>query len=204
MRPNILTVIKTYFLLVGNWYTNTDCQSNHKANSVPGADNDAILIGNVSPVVTSDWTPPAGIDSTGLTGAAHTSGVVFNNVENTVNIAGNATFEAATKLDIPIEIIESDGSKLFAVKRTDLKTDSKERKLLAFADNHSTDLSDFDNDLITEDFDSELLNEWDFELPENESFGDIDFENIQSNENRNIEKPSKEVTCPKCLHKFDV
>ena len=35
-------------------------------------------------------------------------------------VAGNATFEEAQKLKIPIKVIETDGTELIAVKRTDL------------------------------------------------------------------------------------
>ena len=37
-------------------------------------------------------------------------------------IAGNGVFEQAEKNNIPIRVIETDGSELIAVKRTDFKT----------------------------------------------------------------------------------
>lgn len=67
-------------------------------------------------------------------------------------IAGNETFNQAQKLGIPIQIIETDGKTLIAVKRTDLSTDDEARKNLAIIDNLASDKSTFDFDLLKEDF----------------------------------------------------
>lgn len=83
--------------------------------------------------------------------------------ENTI-IAGNGVKEAWGNK--PVKIIESDGTELIIVKRTDLKTLNEKRKTLALIDNHASDTSDFDNDLINEDFDSDELNDWDFDIPD--------------------------------------
>lgn len=72
-------------------------------------------------------------------------------------IGGNCTFEQAKKLNIPVEIIKSDGSKLFAIQRTDLKTNDEKRKKLAILDNSTTDNSDFDFQALQEDFNLEEL-----------------------------------------------
>lgn len=79
-------------------------------------------------------------------------------------IAGNGVKEAWGNK--PIRIIETDGNELIAVKRIDLKTKDKKRKTLALIDNHASDTSDFDNELIKEDFENEELNEWEFEEKE--------------------------------------
>lgn len=42
-------------------------------------------------------------------------------------IAGNGVFEQAEKQNIKIKIVETDGTELIAVKRTDLKTGDKKR-----------------------------------------------------------------------------
>lgn len=81
-------------------------------------------------------------------------------------IAGNGVFEQAEKQNIKIKIVETDGTELIAVKRTDLKTNDKKRKKLALIDNHSTDTSNFDMELIKEDFVDVELEEWEFELEE--------------------------------------
>lgn len=56
-------------------------------------------------------------------------------------IAGNKTFQAAVDADMPIEIVESDGTKLVVVQRTDLDlyNDPKAR-MLAYADNRVAEL----------------------------------------------------------------
>jgi hypothetical protein len=63
--------------------------------------------------------------------------------QNTI-IAGECTFEQATELGIPVRVVETDGSELIAVKRTDMKTDDVRRRALAIADNKTSMLSDFD------------------------------------------------------------
>ena len=72
-------------------------------------------------------------------------------------IGGNCTYEQAQKLNIPVEIIKSDGSKLYAIQRTDLKTNDEKRKKLAILDNSTTDNSDFDFQALQEDFNLEEL-----------------------------------------------
>lgn len=76
-------------------------------------------------------------------------------------IAGNGVKEAWG--DRPVKIIETDGSELIAVKRTDLNTDDKKRQTLSLIDNHASDTSDFDNELVNSDFDKDDLDEWEFD-----------------------------------------
>ena len=79
-------------------------------------------------------------------------------------IAGNGVFEQAEKQNIKIKIVETDGTELIAVKRTDLKTNDKKRKKLALIDNHATDTSNFDFDAINVDFEEVELEEWGVDL----------------------------------------
>jgi len=67
--------------------------------------------------------------------------------ENVI-IGGNGVYEQARDLGLPVRIIESDGSELIAVKRTDLKSADAKRKALAIADNRTSDLSFFDDDKL--------------------------------------------------------
>ena len=67
-----------------------------------------------------------------------------------VIIAGNCAVEQATDLGIPIRVIDSDGSELIAVRRTDLGTDDRRRAALAIADNRTTDLSEFDDAVVAD------------------------------------------------------
>jgi len=67
--------------------------------------------------------------------------------------------------DKPIRIIESDGSELIAIQRTDLHTDDPKRKQLAIMDNSSSDSSEFDMELLQCDFEEFELEEMGLEIP---------------------------------------
>lgn len=71
-------------------------------------------------------------------------------------IAGNGV---ASQVDenTKIKVVETDGSELVVVKRTDLKTDDEKRKKLAIMDNSSSDSSSFDYDILSADFSPEEL-----------------------------------------------
>lgn len=84
--------------------------------------------------------------------------IVIDNEDNI--IAGNGIYEQAQKLGIKTKIIETDGSELVVVKRTDLATDDEKRKQLAVMDNSTSDSSDFDFELLNNDFDVETLSDW--------------------------------------------
>jgi len=84
--------------------------------------------------------------------------------DNDCIIAGNGVYAEAKELGLPVRIIESDGSELIAIKRTDLSTEDSRRKALALADNHTSDTSVFDFDAIVEDFNSDDLDAWEFEI----------------------------------------
>lgn len=75
-------------------------------------------------------------------------------------IAGNGIYEQAQKLGLKTKVIETDGSELVVVKRTDLQTDDAKRKQLAVMDNSTSDSSEFDFELINADFDVGTLGEW--------------------------------------------
>jgi hypothetical protein len=99
-------------------------------------------------------------------------------------IAGNGVFEAAQQLKLKTRIIESDGTELIVVKRTDISTDDEKRKLLALVDNHASDTSEFDFDLLMSDFAVEDLDVWEFDTQgendpkkEFDELGDFDFNN---------------------------
>lgn len=88
-------------------------------------------------------------------------------------IAGNGVYEQAQALGLKVRIIESDGTELIAIKRTDLSTDDARRKALALADNYTSDTSVFDFDAIVEDFGADELDVWEF---------DISLENVDAKE----------------------
>ena len=86
--------------------------------------------------------------------------------KNNTLIAGNGVFEQAQALGIPVRVIETDGTELVAVKRTDISEGDEKRKRLAMADNVASDLSEFDDDLLHEDFSMEELSDWGLESEE--------------------------------------
>lgn len=79
-------------------------------------------------------------------------------------IAGNGIYEEAQKLNIPVKIIETDGTELIAVKRTDLKADDEKRKQLAIMDNSTNDTSEFDIEKLQAEFSTDVLNDYGIEL----------------------------------------
>ena len=81
-------------------------------------------------------------------------------------IAGNGVFEQAQALNIPVRVIETDGSELIAVKRTDLNTQDEKRKRMAVMDNSSSDSSENDVVLLQEDFSATELLEMGVEIPD--------------------------------------
>lgn len=81
-------------------------------------------------------------------------------------IGGNGVYEQAQKLGLKTKIVETDGSELVVVKRTDLKTDDEKRKALAVMDNSISDTSEFDLELLTADFTVDELEDFGIELPE--------------------------------------
>lgn len=95
--------------------------------------------------------------------------------ENSI-VAGNGLFEQSQKLGIPIRVIETDGTELIAVKRTDLATDDEKRKQLAIMDNSTSDSSEFDMELLTDDFDVDTLSEFGVDV------ADFDLSNTEENE----------------------
>lgn len=81
-------------------------------------------------------------------------------------IAGNGIYEQAQKLGIKTKIVETDGSELVVVKRTDLSTEDEKRKKMAVMDNSTSDSSEFDLELLKTDFDIPSLEEMGIEIKE--------------------------------------
>ena len=68
-------------------------------------------------------------------------------------IAGNGVYEQAKAMNIPVKVIETDGTELIAVKRIDLQTGDEKRTKLAILDNSTADSSEMDYALLQKDFD---------------------------------------------------
>lgn len=107
-------------------------------------------------------------------------------------IAGNGVYEQAKKLGLKEKIIETDGTELIVVKRKDLKSSDEKRKKLALADNSTSDLSEFDMELLGEDFEMPELEEWGLD----DKF--INLDNIKSNEDREMPNKNNMIVCPNC------
>lgn len=81
-------------------------------------------------------------------------------------IAGNGVYEQAEKLGIPVRVIETDGTELIAVKRTDVHEDDEKRRLLAIADNTTSDSSEMDVQALQADLDPVTLEDWGVTIPD--------------------------------------
>lgn len=110
--------------------------------------------------------------------------IVIDNDEEI--IAGNGIYEQAKKLGIKTKIIETDGSELVVVKRTDLSTGDEKRKQLAVMDNSTSDSSEFDLELLQTDFQINALNDWGIEL-------NIDNQEVDTKYSRKIDLPIYEI-----------
>ena len=98
--------------------------------------------------------------------------IVVDNENNIV--CGNGLTSTLDK-NTKIKVVETDGTELVVVKRTDLATDDLRRKQLAIMDNSASDSSEFDIELMKEDFEIEQLGDWGLDI-ETEDF-DTQIEN---------------------------
>ena len=99
-------------------------------------------------------------------------------------IAGNGVYEQAQKLGIKTKIVETDGSELVVVKRTDLATGDDKRKKLALADNAASDTSEWANELLREDWTPDVLADFGVVLPDVEIQTD---QKIHTNSELNVD-----------------
>ena len=84
-----------------------------------------------------------------------------------VLVAGNGVQQVIDK-DTPVRVVETDGTELVVVKRTDLHTDDPRRKTLALADNATADDVEWDFDAIAEDWSQDEAGEWGVDWPADE------------------------------------
>lgn len=76
-----------------------------------------------------------------------------------VLVAGNGVQQVIDK-DTPVRVIETDGTELVVVKRTDLHTGDPRRKTLALADNATADDVEWDFEAIAEDWTEDEAGDW--------------------------------------------
>ena len=110
--------------------------------------------------------------------------------ENNIILGGNMRFKAC---------IEAGLKEVFIIKANDLTEEQKHE----FIVKDNVGFGEWDWDIIANEWDTEKLEDWGLKIPIYID-EDIDFDNINSNEDRSSDKQNKVVTCPKCLHKFDV
>ena len=91
-------------------------------------------------------------------------------------IAGNVVTEIAGQIGLEdVQIVETDGTKIIAVKRTDIDLDSKQGREMALADNATAAVDlEWDTDTIADvsaEFDIDVSG-WGVVLDESEQYGD--------------------------------
>ena len=94
--------------------------------------------------------------------------------KNNEIVAGNGLVSSISK-NTKIKVIETDGSELVVVKRTDLDTDDVRRKKLAVMDNSTSDSSEFDMALLSIDFDNSSLQDMGVDM----SVGEVDSMDVE-------------------------
>lgn len=114
-------------------------------------------------------------------------------------IGGNGVVSQLDK-NTPVRVIETDGSELVVVKRTDLSTEDEKRKKLAIMDNSTSDSSEFDLELLKVDLSIPELQ--DLGLPVFEAT-DLDVGNFFE-ESEEKEKKKKTITCPHCGEEIEI
>lgn len=113
-------------------------------------------------------------------------------------VAGNKTAEVAARLGMKVRVVETDGSELVAVKRTDLDINSREGREMALADNSTAhvNLSWDEENLATaaELYEGIDPSEWGVDLDHNaptpESKGEIDVGTFDTDQTLSIKLTS--------------
>ena len=124
--------------------------------------------------------------------------------KNGAVIAGNKTLETASAAGFQdVLVVETDGSKLVAVKRTDLdlSSDPLARKL-AYADNRAGEIGlEWDPEVIAADM-LEIDEIPGFTADElAEVVGNVNFDPASEDEQPRLDQ-KKPITCPSCGHEF--
>lgn len=120
-------------------------------------------------------------------------------------IAGNATIDAAASAGMEdVIVVETDGTKVVAVKRTDVAPDSPAFRNLALSDNRAAELADWDPDVLRGLAEEVDLSAFWFE-PELEtllaSLDAPNFEPVGIDEQGRLDEKAQ-ATCPECGHVF--
>lgn len=119
--------------------------------------------------------------------------------EDYVIAAGNATTEAAMHAGLDkVRVIDTDGTEVIAIRRTDITSGTSEFVNLAIADNRAAEHSDFDADILSELETADLLNPDEFWFPdeydrigEEPSVGDQPDSNPDDRDDADTTEPSE-------------
>ena len=89
-------------------------------------------------------------------------------------IAGNKTAQTFGEIGgEDIVVVETNGDKLIAVKRTDIDLGSKEGRELALADNQTAKVNiDFDFEVLEDELDKGVIEEWGLEIVDEKQIND--------------------------------
>ena len=118
--------------------------------------------------------------------------------EGTV-LAGNGTVEAAAELGITrLRVVETDGTELIAVRRTNLSAEEKQRYVIA--DNRSSELSEWDAPLLVSMAQELDLGEF-WQPDELQPLLDETIAQLEEEQQKPERKP-RTVSCPNCGCEF--
>ena len=109
-------------------------------------------------------------------------------------IAGNGVYEQAEKMGIKTRVVETDGTELVVVKRTDLGTDDPKRKTLALADNATSDNVEWDMQNIVEDFEVSVAEDWGIHIAE--TLSEEELNNLLVDAEENPKDPKFTIVIP--------
>lgn len=109
-------------------------------------------------------------------------------------IAGNGVYEQAEKMGIKTRVVETDGTELVVVKRTDIGTDDPKRKTLALADNATSDNVEWDTENIAADFDVSVAEDWDIHIAE--TLSEEELNDLLVDAEENLKDPKFTITIP--------
>ena len=135
-------------------------------------------------------------DALGAVGAARS---IVIDEDNRV-LAGNATIEAAGRVGIErVRVVEADGEEIIAVRRSGLTPEQK--KLLAYYDNRTAELADWDADQMLADITAGLdLGDLFRDGELDEILGDL-LKDPPEDPDPHLDQ-KKPVTCPECGAQF--
>ena len=120
-------------------------------------------------------------------------------------LAGNGTVEGAKAAGIKnVRIIETDGDEIIAIRRTNLT--EEEKVGLALADNRTSDLSEWDQEMLHRLSQDHDLSPW-FEQEDLSALGleSPEFDAASEDDQGQLDKLDKkeiDCTCPACGHEF--